>query len=375
MNSVAFASSYPRATSEECSEALNALRKVDAQGMLGAALQMTSQIITAQEVVRDFHEGDAPLDRTKLHLVGLGGSAIAGELLRDMIAPKKGVSVHRGTKPPRDKAGVIVSSYSGNTRELIELSFLVTGGLRPVIFLTSGGLLEKIGKDNSIPIWKMPAGFQPRAAVGWSLALVAAVISRWMVVPEISDHLILAARKFIGKLNPAEPAANPLVQLALPLADSLVGRTTVIFHSLQCTGAARRLAAQINENGKQAAFALVMPEAMHNGVEGLIGADNPERWTLLFMSDQNDPDSLHEAMNRTRNFFAGAGFLCGEFPSEGDNSYEQTISRVFIADMTSLFLAARRGVDPTPIPTIVGMKKLEPPIDAALLPVDRVEFH
>jgi len=356
-------------------EALNALKDVDSSGMKAAVFEMPSQIVNGLESVASNHAGDVPLDRSKFHLVGLGGSAIAGELLRDMIAPGKGISIHRGTRPPRDKAGVLVSSYSGNTREILEISEVVIGGLRTVLYLTSGGLLEKLGKESAIPVWKIPQGYQPRAAVGWSMAMVAAVMKRWQVAADVEAKLRVAAMKLDEDIHHGPDYRHPLVQAALPIADAILDKTTIIFHSLRCTGSARRLAAQINENGKQASFALVMPEAMHNGIEGLIGSGDIGSRALLFMMDANDTPSLREAMHRTWKYFDGQGFTCLHFPSTGVDQYETTLSRVFIADMISLFLAARRQIDPTPIPTIKSIKELEPPLNNSFHPSDRVEFH
>ncbi len=368
-------SSIKLATPEATAEALSALMRVDRSGMMTAVFDMPQQIISAAAKTTEFHEGEIPLDRSKFHLVGLGGSAIAGELLRDMVSPKRGISVHRGTLPPRDKAGVIVSSYSGNTRDILELSRQVLGGLRTVIFFSSGGILEKLAYDLSIPHWKMPAGYQPRAAFGWSLAYVAAAAERWHVHQEVQSKLLGAATKLSDDLTQGEAFNHPLVRAALPLAAALNGRTAVIFHSLKCTGAARRLAAQINENAKQPAFALVMPEALHNAVEGLVGASDAGRWCFVFMSDLNDPASLRDAMRRAINYFTGKGFVCLSFPSAGSDAFELTLSRVFISDMVSLFLAAKRGVDPTPIPAISEMKQLEPPYDPDPQQPDHVEFH
>lgn len=363
------------AAPEATAEALTLLGRYDRSAMLTSVFEMPKQIIEAENKSHDYHAGDPPLDRSKIHLVGLGGSAIAGELLRDMVSPKKVVSVHRGTRPPRDKAGVIVSSYSGNTRDILDLSHLVTGGLRTVVYFASGGLLEQLGFESSIPVWKMPAGYQPRAAVGWSMALVAAVADRWGVNTGLLSKLIGAADRLNTDLTTTEAYKQPLVRAALPLATALNGRTAVIFHSLRCTGTARRLAAQINENAKQPAFVLVMPEALHNGVEGLLGSSEAGRWCLIFMYDQEDTPSLKEAMHRSEGYFSGKGFVCFNFPAIGNDAFELTLSRVFIADMVSLFLAARRGIDPTPIPGISEMKQLEPPYDPHQNHTDQVEFH
>jgi glucose/mannose-6-phosphate isomerase len=341
---------------DEVAAALAALQGVDLGRMLDCVVETPLQIQDAVKAAETFHEGDLPLDRSRAHLVGLGGSAIAGELLRDMLAPRQLLEVHRGTQPPRDRCGVILSSYSGNTGEILELSRQVIGGLRTVVVLSSGGKLERFGFESGLPVWKMPAGYQPRAAVGWSLGLLAALLEKWRVTSNDVKHLNRAAHRLERSLTHEELADHPLVGASLPLANALNGRAGVIFHSLCCTGAAKRLAAQINENAKQPAFTVVVPEGMHNTVEGIGGAD-PDCWTLLFMSDQRDTSSLRVALNHALNHFLKLGFKCLPFPAAGDDSYERTLSRMVIADFTSLFLAAGRRVDPTPVNVIASLKQ------------------
>lgn len=349
------------ATPAKVSNALELLRSVDRNRMLDYALGMPAQILAGLEDAKGFHEGDLPLDRTKLHLVGLGGSAIVGELLRDMLSPRRGITLHRGTPVPRDRSGTIVSSYSGNTIEIIDLARQVTGGLKTVVMFCSGGALEKLGRHWGMPVWKLPEGMQPRAAIGHSMAYVGSLLERWRIFEGVTSSLQRAASKLVADLTKGDPASHPLLRAALPIAESVRSRNTLILHSLKCTGAARRFAAQLNENSKQAAFPLVLPEAMHNGIEGM-GTTDPAQWSIVFMTDSNDPFLLRQSIGRLEEYFAGHGFPTIRFPSAGEDAYETTLARVLIGDMTSLFVAALGGVDPTPIPTITYLKKGQPAI-------------
>ncbi len=343
------------ATVEETAEAVLALREVDQGRMLVHALGMPGHIVAAIEASDGFSEGDLPLDRSRVHLVGLGGSAIAGELLRDMVTPRRIISLHRGTQPPRDRCGVVVSSYSGDTAEIVELSLKVTGGLRTVIFVTSGGELDRLGRELFLPIWTIPTGYQPRAAVGWSLGFLVCIIERWRVYNGVKDRLLNAARRLEASLGQGDLSEHPIIRAALPIAEALKGRFGVIFHSLRCAGSAARMAAQISENAKQPAFSMQAPEAMHNTVEGIFGGD-PEQWALIFLSDSDDPPSLRSALSSTLKYFADRGFRCLPFPAAGNDQFELTLSRLLLADFVSLFLAAMKGVDPNPLTVIAGLK-------------------
>jgi len=343
-------------TPEDVSKLLETLRNVDKNNMLDCVLEMPEQINKAIDAADKYDEGDPPLDRNHIYLAGLGGSAITGELIEDMLAPLRRITIYRGTKPPRDKQGVIISSYSGNTREIIELSQQVTGGLRPVVFLTSGGELSKLGRELSVPVWSMPTGYQPRAAIGWSLALALMIMERWRITTDnTKSQLLNAANKLKGSLKRDKLNEHILVRAAYPIAEAIDGKYAIIFHSISCTGAAKRLAAQICENAKQQAFTLTVPEAMHNSIQGIAGSD-PDDWSVVFMTDHNDPESLRESMKKASGYLSNIGFTCTHFPAAGDDQFELTLSRLFLADMVSLFLAARKEIDPTPINVITDLK-------------------
>ena len=350
----------PKITSpDDVAKVLKKLKKVDESSMLERLLQMPEQILLGVEASRSFEAGDIPLDRSRVYLLGLGGSAIAGKLINDMLSPRQPVSVFGGYPPPRDKRGVIVSSYSGNTIEVLELAERVTGGLRTVVFLTSGGEMMELATEQSIPVWRIPEGYQPRAAVGWSMSLALAVMEKWNVVTNAQNKLVKAAKRLKASLEQDDIKGHVLARAALPIAQEIKGKHTVILHSHNCTGAARRLAAQINENGKQPACTQMVPEAMHNAVQGIAGAD-PKDWALIFMSDANgDTASLRASMHRTLQYFVDLGFACLPYPAAGDDEFELTLSCLLLADLTSLLLAGLKNVDPTPINVISGLKETE----------------
>ncbi len=358
------------ATIDETKLMLEKLRNVDVDLMMDHANCMPAQILAALQSSVQFDEGDLPLDHSHCHLVGLGGSAIAGELLRDMIAPRRVIAVHRGTLPPRDKCGVIVSSYSGNTDEILELAPKVIGGLKSVVIITSGGKLKRYAEDYSIPLWKVPPGYQARAAVGWSMALLVSILERWRVIHGVKQNLINAAHRLQMDLQNTNSEDHHIVRAAVPIAKAMADKNVLIFHTLKCQGAARRFGAQIAENGKQASFTVVMPEALHNVVEGIAGT-NPDRWLLIFMSDPDDQTSLKAAISNVTQHFSKLGFNCLPFPVTGDNQYELTLSRVLLADFSTLFLAAINGINPTPVTTISALK--EPPSSSPETPTDNLE--
>jgi glucose/mannose-6-phosphate isomerase len=114
-------------------------------------------------------------------LCGVGGSAMCGDIILDYLSPicDRNVIVVRGVSLPRWVAMdtlVVVMSYSGNTREALDIfQDSVSKGLNTVC-VSSGGELINLAKQNGIPFIQVPSGTQPRAALGYLLGAVAVVL-------------------------------------------------------------------------------------------------------------------------------------------------------------------------------------------------------
>ena len=76
------------ASVEDVKAVLSQFKHYDKSDMLKAVLELPSQIKAAIAASADFSEGEIPLDRSRIHLFGIGGSGIAGDILRDVFSPK-----------------------------------------------------------------------------------------------------------------------------------------------------------------------------------------------------------------------------------------------------------------------------------------------
>jgi len=344
------------ATEKQTEKAIKKLKDVDKDGMLEAVLSMPTQVLSAFDCAEKYYAGYLPMDNSKVHLLGMGGSAIAGDLLNDIFSPKRKVIVHRGTLPPRDSNGIIISSYSGNTKEIIDLTNRSTGGIKSSVFITTGGDLIRYAFIYGIPVWRIPDEFQPRSAIGWSLGLLLGVMVKWRVINgKTLDKIADAAQKLETGLADDGFYQHPIVRASLPIANDLLKKNVIILHSDNCTGIANRLCAQLSENAKHSAFTLTVPEGFHNSIEG-IGNSDPSAWTIVYISDPGDSDKLKKDLAISFDYLSEKGFKCVLFPNAEDEHFDLTLSRILMADLVSLFLAANKKIDPTPIPSISALK-------------------
>ena len=102
-------------------------RKNDPEGMLGRIKELPWQCREAYRAATDFTPPANYKDIDKAVIIGMGGSAIGGELVRSLVQSEAAIPViiHRDYGLPAfidDRTLLIASSYSGNTEETIWLT-------------------------------------------------------------------------------------------------------------------------------------------------------------------------------------------------------------------------------------------------------------
>ena len=118
----------------------------------------------------DFKIFDTKYDN--IILTGMGGSAIAGELLKEYLKSELNIplTVNRNYTLPNyvgPKTLVLACSYSGNTEETLASTKLALEKKAKVVGLSSGGSIEKLLHKKKMPFIKIPSGYPPRQALGY----------------------------------------------------------------------------------------------------------------------------------------------------------------------------------------------------------------
>lgn len=327
--------------------------------MLEAVLGLPDQVAAAREATEGL---DLDLPTAGNILVGgMGGSALAGEYAAAWAGAsgRVPVVVHRDYGLPGwvDEGTLVVGvSYSGNTEETRSL-FLEAGergAARAAV--TSGGHLAATAEAGGHPVLRVPEGLQPRAAIGHLLARTARILEAQDLLD--AEAGLREAEKVTGdvaeRLAPnVEVDANP----ARRLARDLEGRVPVVYGAGLLAPAARRVAGQVNENGKTLAFHGVVPEMNHNEVVGWGNVRDPERFAAVLLRDPDHEHPQHAArFDAVEEILADRGVTVRSVEAQGANPAARLLSVTLLGDAASVYLALERGVDPTPVETIEGLK-------------------
>ncbi len=325
------------------------IRKVDGAGMLAELLRFPERCEEALSL-----RPRVGRKRVKgVVLAGMGGSAIAGDLLRDWLDPPFPLEVCRGYHLPR-WAGrgtlVMAVSYSGNTEETLScLSEALERGAE-VVGISSGGRLRERCLEEGIPHVQVPGGMPPRVALPFlffSSLNVLRAKGMVRVEREEVEEALRRLRELRRRISPGI-RGNP----AEEAAERLRGTLPFIYAPVELAGVALRLKTQLNENSKVPAKVELLPELCHNEIVALRSLPGPVSFLLLRGEEDRRAevrvDFLKELLR---------GRVVVELRGEGRGRLSRLLTLVYLGDFLSFYLAVRRGVDPTPVPEIEELKR------------------
>lgn len=315
--------------------------------------------------------GPAAGTTRRLILCGMGGSAIAGDLVQPLLRQTNlSLTVWRDYDLPHWTAAedlVLCCSYSGDTEESLSGTLLAGArGCRRVA-ITSGGRLSRLAAEDGFAQVQLPGGLPPRAALGYGLGALVRVLDRLGFCAG-GDLAIEAAGRELVRLNllrqapmNGEPAPEHDGEGNISpgaLARVLAGRVPIIYTAgHEAHGAGLRLKAQLNENSKVPASVVPFPELDHNDLVGwsLPEADR-DRFVLLVLRGQEENERIARRVAVTCDLLREEFAAIHEIRAAGESPLARVLSLVQYGDYLSCHLARLNGVDPIPVDRIVKLK-------------------
>jgi len=304
-------------------------------------------------------------DRFKNILVlGMGGSAIGGDLLSHYLADELSIPllVIRGYEVPKfvgEDSLVFAVSYSGNTEETISALNKSLNAKAKVIALTSGGKFAELSKEKNFPFIKVPIGIQPRAAIPYLFFPMLKVLERMGLIKEINQE-IKEALDILQGLCRAYSSESPLKNnLAKKIALKLYQYLPLVYGSEGLLEAvAMRWKTQINENSKWPCFWNVFSELNHNEIVGYEIENNINRLVkIIYLEDKEGSLRINQRREITQKII---GNKVAEFitcHSSGKGKLARMFSLIYLGDLVSYYLAILNQVDPSPVACIENLKK------------------
>jgi len=330
-------------------------QKTDKSGMLAHIHDMPQLCKQAWLKASELSLPQDYRDVDKIVILGMGGSAIGGDLLSSLVIDECRVPiiVHRGYMPPAytdERTLVIASSYSGTTEETLSaFQPLVATGTKKLV-LTSGGDIGELAKEWGIPAFIFDYQSPPRAAMPLSfMTLLATVVKLEFVADKTADieEACNIVKLTDSEINETVPEQN---NRAKQLARKLYGKMAVIYGAEHLAEVAARWKIQINENAKAWSVSAAFPELNHNATTGYQFPDEISRRAMVIMLRS---EGLHPRVDLrygiTESITGMAGIQHETIDARGKSRLAQMMSLVLLGDYVSYYLALLYGVDPYPI--------------------------
>lgn len=299
-------------------------------------------------------------------VLGIGGSATAGDYFAALAAPHSGnqVAVVQGYDLPGwvgPGVLVVVCSYSGNTAETLSAYREAAGCEATLVAITSGGKLAAEFDARRRPTFLIDYKAPPRATTVHTLAPLLR-IGEWQDMTGVHDAEIQEAAGAHRLLTTAHFAPKVAfdVNPAKQLAANLTGRVPFIFGSGHLIPAATRFKNQLAENGKMLAAADSVPEAGHNVVVGLAdAARRPEQFAAVFLRAASLRPEVSSRIDAVAGQFREAGIEPMVIDIEGGSPLADLLLATAWGDYVSCYVAMLNGEDPTPIPQIERVRAFQ----------------
>lgn len=346
-------------------------KKIDSSDMYSVLKNLPIQFDEATKSYKNFKGyADTKSVSSDVVIFGMGGSAIAGEILKDFFQfsefkTKIKIHISREYELPAfvdDKAYLIFSSYSGETEETLSAFEKAQKLSKRIVCISSGGKLIELAKNSKYKFLQIPTGLQPRCAIGYSLtALFYTIINSPLVNKTEAKKIITSFNKAIEKLREISEKLSILddSNIAYNIAKIFQNSCPLIISSSKFNAINLRWRGQIQENAKQLSFGVTLPEMNHNFINGL---ENPKyivnKIAVINFISKLDNDRI------AKRFTANSALLKDKVDSITDISHssEEYFSAMLellcLGDWISYFIAIIRGIDPTPIPMISKLKEI-----------------
>ncbi len=302
----------------------------------------------------------------RIVLVGMGGSHLAPYMIAQGSFKTRKVpfEIVHGYHVPgyvNAKTLVILSSFSGNTEEVLAAGKEALKKKAKIITISSGGKLAAFARRHKIPQYIFDPGdiaAQPRLGIGFSFAGIAAMLKSLKLI-KISKKDIRLMMSAMGDVIQSclidVPAKDNPAKI---VADELKGRAVLVVGSEHLAGNAHIIQNQINETAKQYCTFMELPELNHHFLEGLT---YPKgffgKFTVLMLRSDLYNKRVQKRFDLTAEIFEKQGGQVIDYMARGKTEFEEQAELLQFGSYLSYYLAMLNNVEPQFIPYVKAFKE------------------
>lgn len=322
-----------------------------------------SQVEEAPALIKNLDLKSIKKNFNLLVLTGMGGSAIAGDLLIHYLQNEFPIPcmVNRNYTLPNfidGKTLIISCSYSGNTEETLNATRMALEKKASLIGISSGGKLEELFKKKNLPFIKIPSGYPPRQALGYMFFPLLNLFQHLgFIEPKTREinETIKTLKELRERSNPSKTHSHNLCN---HIAQKLYRKIPILYTATEYLYPVLvRWRNQFNENSKVLAFSNVFPELNHNEIMGWEAPHEVlENFNVVFLRDESEMPRNAKRLEITKEIFKKNHVPVFEVFGEGNSLLSRIFSIIYIGDWVSYYLALLYEKDPYKIDSIQFLK-------------------
>lgn len=293
------------------------------------------------------------INKKKFLLVGMGGSHLAGDIFK-IYQPQIDLLIHKDYGLPKisdlKERLIILSSYSGNTEEVIKAYQEAKQKKINFLVICTNGKLLSMAQKEKVPYLQLPKiEIQPRHALGFSFRALLYVLG--------DKKALVQTKKLQQELKPRD-----FEKEGKKWAQYLTNSIPVIYSSSKNEPIAYNWKIKFNETGKIPAFFNVFPELNHNEMTGFDVKKKTfflsKIFSFIFLFDGEDDIKIKKRMLIMKRLFEKRKLKVKIFEMKGKNIFHKIFSSLLVADWASYYLAQKYGVEAEKVPMVEEFKKL-----------------
>lgn len=341
------------------------IKKIDKANVYGSIEALADQIHQAWEETQQIKF--KPKSKIKNVVVaGMGGSGLGADVVKhlfkdQLIVPLEVVNSYTLPNYVNQDSLVILSSYSGNTEEVLSCAAQAKEKQAQRMVITAGGKLAEQAQELNLPVYLINPQHnpskQPRMAIGYAIFGLMGLLNQAGVITITNKDLKEASKAILATSEDCRLENNVAVNPAKSLAFSCVDRRPILVASEFLIGAAHVSTNQFNENAKTFADYKIVPEINHHLLEALEHpvSNKLDHYFIFFYSqlyherNQQRVDLTQKAVNQT-----GIENLAVHL--EAQSKVGQVFELITLMAFTNFYLAMLYQIDPSLIPMVDWFK-------------------
>jgi glucose/mannose-6-phosphate isomerase len=342
------------------------IAQIDQQNVLGSIEALADQVRQAWHDTQNI-DFDFKSEIRNIVVAGMGGSGLGADVVKHLFKDqlKTPIEVVNDYFLPNyidQHTLVILSSYSGNTEEVLACSQQAKAAQTQTAVITAGGKLKELAQSQSYPIYLINPEYnpseQPRMAIGYAVIGLIGLLQQAQIINIPQEEIDQTVQTIIRIMHECRVEAGAEKNPAKTLSFNLVDRQPNLVGAEFMTGALHVIRNQFHENAKTLAEYYQIPEINHHMLEGLeLPASNNLDNIFLFFNSKLYYERNQKRIILTQEAVEKQNIQTIAIQLEAESRLSQVFEAITLMAYANFYLAMLHQINPGQIPIVDWFKQ------------------